>query len=816
MLPSVEVATYADGRPAAKWRLEARDQGVVLRHGGGPEHCDALGTRDVWVWCHADIYYLHYDGAGPKGWLACLATSRDLVHWTTKGPVLDLGKAGEDDSASASYGVTYFDGRQWHMFYMGTPHVTPAPDFIPAFPYLTMKACARSPEGPWQKQPAVTPFRTRPGTYYSATASPGQVIRHGDEYLMFFSASTDPPIKRTLSIARTKDLNGPWTVASDPIVPPEEQVENTSLFYDDQTKTWFLFTNHVGVEDGLEYTDAIWVYWSLDLTRWNRDHKAVVLDRKNCKWSKHIVGLPSVVRAGNRLAILYDGNASAKMPGGVKSHMARDVGLAWLDLPLIPPADDSDPIFKGHSLPRLRGAMVSPGIAPESLHVLGQDWKANLIRFQLIRSGRAGQTSAPGQYDTWLEGELKRLDALLPLCEKYGLLVVVDLHSPPGGKLTAGGYFGSDRQDTRPTASPTERQRLLCDWFARNQKPGGSPAVDSRVVWEMDRETVARWSAPYRGWHYRPEHVIPAEPRIPGYERFHNTDCPCVYQLPGQTNKWFMSFIAFDGHGYNSFVAESTNLVQWTHPRLAMGFGPPGDFDFGGCVIGAFLYESYDIKAPRLLKRHEGKYWTLYGCYPRQGGYELRPGYEGVACSDDGLAWRRAKNAPILTVQDPDCGAWERDCIYQPWLVEYRGRYCDFYNAANGGTEQTGLAFSTNLLQWTRHSANPVVHNREGGFDAQFASDPKVFRDGDHWTMFYFGVGRGGAHIMATFSRDLVHWTADAEPLYKAGGNPSGLDRQYAHKVSLAYNPKNDTFYLYYCACGNKGRGIGLITSKPL
>ncbi len=39
---------------------------------------------------------------------------------------------------------------------------------------------------------------------------------------------------------------------------------------------------------------------------------------------------------------------------------------------------------------------------------------------------------------------MKRLDAVLPLCEKYGVLVVVDLHSPPGGKPTAGGYFGSD------------------------------------------------------------------------------------------------------------------------------------------------------------------------------------------------------------------------------------------------------------------------------------------------------------------------------------------------------------------------------------
>jgi len=82
--------------------------------------------------------------------------------------------------------------------------------------------------------------------------------------------------------------------------------------------------------------------------------------------------------------------------------------------------------------------------------------------------------------------------------------------------------------------------------------------------------------------------------------------------------------------------------------------------------------------------------------------------------------------------------------------------------------------------------------------------------------MFYFGVGRGGAHIMAAFSRDLLHWTSHPEPLYKAGGHPGGLDRQFAHKISLVYNPANDTFYLYYCAVGNQGRCIGLLTSRTL
>ena len=222
---------------------------------------------------------MHYDAAGPKGWLAALATSKDLIHWQKKGPVLELGKAGENDSASASYGTTFYDGRTWHMFYLGTPHTSPAPDLVPAFPYLTMKAKSTSPAGPWTKQPEVIPFQAKPGTYYSVTASPGQIVKQGDEYRMFFSAAVDHPTRRTLGIARTKNLDGPWTLDPEPILPAAEQVENSSLYFEPANQTWFLFTNHVGI-DGFEYTDAVWVYWSKDLNRWDPAHKAVVLDRQ--------------------------------------------------------------------------------------------------------------------------------------------------------------------------------------------------------------------------------------------------------------------------------------------------------------------------------------------------------------------------------------------------------------------------------------------------------------------------------------------------------------------------------------------------------
>ena len=323
---------YLDGRPVATLRYDAVDQGIVLRPGGCPNNCDKYGARDVWVFQHEGRFYMHYDAAGADGWLTALAVSHDLEHWKKRGTVLALGPPGSQDSASASYGTTFFDGDQWYMFYLGTPHATAFPDRIPSFPYLTLEARSSWPTGPWTKLLSVTPFKPKPGTYYSATASPGQIIRSGGHYLQFFSASTDKPILRTLSIARSSNLTGHWAVDASPIFPPTEQVENSSLYFEKANSTWFLFTNHVGIDNDGEYTDAIWVYWTKDLNHWDLSKKAIVLDGTNSKWSRRCIGLPSVLPYKNRLAIFYDA------PGGNSiSHMGRSVGLAWLKLPLSPP-----------------------------------------------------------------------------------------------------------------------------------------------------------------------------------------------------------------------------------------------------------------------------------------------------------------------------------------------------------------------------------------------------------------------------------------------------------------------------------------------
>jgi endoglucanase len=136
------------------------------------------------------------------------------------------------------------------------------------------------------------------------------------------------------------------------------------------------------------------------------------------------------------------------------------------------------PMYKGHNLARLRGAMVGPDIDEEGLRVFGQEWNANLIRWQLIRRGPIADPLDLAAYDRWLQGELAKLDRLLPACQKYGLLVALDLHSPPGGRTTSGGYAGSD---SALFTSAACQQRFVELWrdIARKYK-------DSPVIWGYD------------------------------------------------------------------------------------------------------------------------------------------------------------------------------------------------------------------------------------------------------------------------------------------------------------------------------------------
>ena len=94
--------------------------------------------------------------------------------------------------------------------------------------------------------------------------------------------------------------------------------------------------------------------------------------------------------------------------------------------------------YKGHSLPRLRGAMIGTNLKEKDFQVDGS-WNANHIRWQLMWNGFPQSPADNGNmtaYEEWLEGSLTHLDSMLSVCRELGIYILIDLHTPPGGRNT--------------------------------------------------------------------------------------------------------------------------------------------------------------------------------------------------------------------------------------------------------------------------------------------------------------------------------------------------------------------------------------------
>ena len=84
----------------------------------------------------------------------------------------------------------------------------------------------------------------------------------------------------------------------------------------------------------------------------------------------------------------------------------------------------------------LRGVMSPGGNMTEDDFKTLHAWGATLLRFQMVRDWHAVNGNQDlDEYDRWLESRLDHFDkVVLPLARKYGIMVVLDLHVPPGGR----------------------------------------------------------------------------------------------------------------------------------------------------------------------------------------------------------------------------------------------------------------------------------------------------------------------------------------------------------------------------------------------
>lgn len=303
-------------------------------------------------------------------------------------------------------------------------------------------------------------------------------------------------------------------------------------------------------------------------------------------------------------------------------------------------------------------------------------------------------------------------------------------------------------------------------------------------------------------------------------------DCPSVFR---KDNKWYMTYIVFDGRGYETWLAKSSNLLQWKTLGKVMSFGDTAatsdvtEWD-ANQRAGYIALQDTKWEGSYTLEQFNKKYWMSY-IGGKETGYETGKLSIGVASTKGNITkpheWKRVGD-PVLSITDIDIRWWENKKLFKSTIIWDKNRtlgkpFVMYYNA-NGDTsnntpkwrwfERIGMAISDDMINWERYHSDPVVHHKMG-----ITGDGVIQKIGDVWVMFYFGAfweGRKDAFNRFACSYDLVNWTDwTGEDLIKSS---ESYDAKFAHKPFVV--KWKGVVYHFYCAVDNKDhRGIAVATS---
>lgn len=301
-------------------------------------------------------------------------------------------------------------------------------------------------------------------------------------------------------------------------------------------------------------------------------------------------------------------------------------------------------------------------------------------------------------------------------------------------------------------------------------------------------------------------------------------DCPSVFR---KGNKWYMTYIVFDGRGYETWLAKSDNLLSWSVSGRILSFPQEGDslntWDYNQ-KAGYIALQDTEWGGSYKLKRFKQKYWLSY-FGGRERGYESGQLSIGVAYTKKNPAkpheWKRLEQ-PVLLSTDKDTRWWENKKLFKSTVIrdskKSTGHEFVMYYNANGDSsgnkpkwrwfERIGMAVSDDMITWKRYGVDPVMHHKIG-----ITGDAQLQKIGDVWVMFYFCAfweGRKDAFNRFACSYDLVNWTDwVGDDLIKSS---EPFDEKFAHKPFVI--KYNGVVYHFYCAVNNKDqRGIAVATS---
>lgn len=288
-------------------------------------------------------------------------------------------------------------------------------------------------------------------------------------------------------------------------------------------------------------------------------------------------------------------------------------------------------------------------------------------------------------------------------------------------------------------------------------------------------------------------------------------DSPSIFR---KNDVWYMTYIVFDGQGYETWLSESNDLLHWKSKGKILSF-TENTWD-ANQKAGYVSLINTDWGGDYSIEKYQAQYWMTY-LGGNTAGYEagtLKIGLANTISPTEANEWN-TDNLPLLSPEDKDARWFENKTIYKSLVIrdglKHTGHSFVMYYNAKGDTadyESIAMAVSDDMLTWKRYGKNPVITRGKG-----ICGDAQIAKIGDIYVMFYFGAfWKPGAFERFACSYDLINWTDwNGEDLLASS---EAYDKTFAHKPWVI--KWNDVVYHFYNAVGDSGRVIALATSKDL
>ncbi|HEY3225513.1 MAG TPA: hypothetical protein VGK61_00795 [Planctomycetota bacterium] len=169
-----------------------------------------------------------------------------------------------------------------------------------------------------------------------------------------------------------------------------------------------------------------------------------------------------------------------------------------------------------------------------------------------------------------------------------------------------------------------------------------------------------------------------------------------------------------------------------------------------------------------------------------------------------GAGWTKDPSSPVLLPGTP--GAFDEAGVFPGPVVRNGITYRLWFTGIDHlGRERIGLATSTDLLNWTKHLANPIIFpGPAGAWDAAGTGQATIHFDGINYRAWYRGLDAAGVgRVGLATSNDGINFTkSPMNPVLNVGG-PGAWDAGAIHSVHVISD--GNGYRMWYAASDASG-----------